>query len=188
VLTAIDWDLKVLSSPTATDQEQLDALKFLGHWVADVHQPLHVSFEDDRGGNGVKVTGGICGGNLHGVWDTCIVGRSLGTNAAAIASWLRGEITDEQRSEWLASRPIDWANESFAIATSPGVSYCVQTNAGCWYDHDRERLEAGQPEKTVLIDAAYMEVNAPVVRDRLSRAGVRLAGLLNKALDAHSTP
>jgi hypothetical protein len=56
----IDQDLNVLSSPTATDQEQLDALKFL----ADVHQPLHVSFEDDRGGNGVKVTGDICGGNF----------------------------------------------------------------------------------------------------------------------------
>jgi nuclease S1 len=186
VLTAIDEDLKVLSSPTANVHEQLDALKFLGHWVADVHQPLHVSFEDDRGGNGVKVTG-ICGGNLHGVWDTCIVERSLGTDATAIASQLRSEITDQQRSEWLASHPIDWANESFTITTSPAVSYCVQTNTGCWYDRDRERLEAGQPEKTVLVDAAYMEVNAPIVRDRLSRAGVRLAGLLNKALDSHKT-
>jgi S1/P1 Nuclease len=61
----------VLSSPTASDQDQLDALKFLGHWVGDVHQPLHVSFEDDRGGNGVKVSGVLCGGKLHGVWDSC---------------------------------------------------------------------------------------------------------------------
>ena len=143
VLSAIDHDLAVLSSPTASDQEQLEALKFLGHWVGDVHQPLHVSFEDDRGGNGVKVTGGLCGGKLHGVWDSCIIERGLGTDAAAIAGQLRAAITDQQRSEWLASSPIDWANKSFAIATGPAVSYCVRTGAGCWYDTDRERLEPG---------------------------------------------
>jgi nuclease S1 len=175
VLTAIKKDLAVLSSPTAGDEERLVALKFLGHWVAEVHQPLHVSFEDDRGGDGVKVTGGICGGNLHGVWDTCIVERSLGTDAVVIASRLRGEITDQQRSEWLASRLIDWPNESFAIATSPAVGYCVRTNTRCWYDRDRERLEPGQPERTVLVDQAYIEANAPIVSGRLARAWVRLA-------------
>ena len=173
----------MLSSPTASDQNQLDALKFLGHWVGDIHQPLHVSFEDDCGGNGVKVSGGLCGGSLHAVWDSCIIERSLGTDVAAIAGRLRGAITDQQRSEWLASSPTDWANESFAITTSPAVGSCVRNDTGCWYD--RDRLEPGQPERTVLVDDAYIEVNAPIVQDHLVRAGVRLAGLLNRALDAH---
>jgi hypothetical protein len=185
VLTAIDHDLAVLSSPIGSDQDRLEALKFLGHWVGDVHQPLHVSFEDDRGGNAVEVTGGLCGGNLHGVWDSCIIERSLGTDIAAVAGQLRSAITDQQRSEWLASGPTDWANESFAIATSPEVGYCVRTAAGCWYSSDHERLESGQPQRTVLVDGAYIEVSRPIVRDRLARAGVRLAGLLNGSFGPH---
>jgi nuclease S1 len=137
----------VLSSPTASNRDRLDALKFLGHGVGDVHQPLHVSFEDDRGGNGVEVTGGVCGGNVHSVWDSCIIGQVLGTDIAAIAGQLRAGITDQQRSEWLASSPTDWAIESFAIATSPGVGYCARTDRGCWYDRDRERLEPVTPRK-----------------------------------------
>jgi hypothetical protein len=184
VLTAIDQELAVLSSATASDQDRLDALKFLGHWVGDVHQPLHVSFEDDRGGNDV-VAGGLCNGNLHAVWDACIIERGLGTNVAAIARQLRGTITGQQRSEWLASTPTDWANESFAITTSPGVGYCVRTDSGCWYARNRERLEHGQPEKAVQVNQAYIEAYAPIVTDRLARAGVRLAGLLNRSFDPH---
>ncbi len=148
VLSAIDQDLAVLPSPIASEQDRPDAPKFLGHWVGGVHQPQHVSFEDDRRANGgVRVTGGLCGGKLHGVRDSWIIKRGLGTDAAAVAGQPRSAITDQQRSEWLAPSPIGWANESFAIATDPTVGYCVRTAAGCWYDRDRERLEAGRPEK-----------------------------------------
>jgi hypothetical protein len=119
--------------------------------------------------------------------DNCIIERGLGTEATVVANQLRARITDQQRSDWLAPSPTDWANDSFAIATSPGVGYCVRTDRGCWYDGDRERLEAGQPERTVLVDQAYIDAQSPTVRDRLARAGVRLAGLLNKAFDPHRT-
>src|SRR5258708_10641633 len=55
VVTAIAKDFAVLSSGTATDADKAASLKFLGHWVGDVHQPLHVSFADDRGGNEINV-------------------------------------------------------------------------------------------------------------------------------------
>jgi hypothetical protein len=60
VVTAIRKDFEALSSNNASQAKKLASLKFLGHWVGDIHQPLHVSFEDDRGGNGILVTG-ICG-------------------------------------------------------------------------------------------------------------------------------
>jgi hypothetical protein len=50
-LSAIKVEVALLSSNGADDEAKLEALKFLGHWVGDVHQPLHVSLEDDRGGN-----------------------------------------------------------------------------------------------------------------------------------------
>jgi S1/P1 Nuclease len=32
-----------------------EARKYLGHWIGDVHQPLHVSFRDHRGGKSAPV-------------------------------------------------------------------------------------------------------------------------------------
>jgi hypothetical protein len=49
IVTAIRKDFEVLSSNNASQAQKLASLKFLGHWVGDIHQPLHVSFEDDRG-------------------------------------------------------------------------------------------------------------------------------------------
>jgi hypothetical protein len=51
VVTAIKRDFEVLSSSNASRAQKLESLKFLGHWVGDIHQPLHVSFEDDWGGS-----------------------------------------------------------------------------------------------------------------------------------------
>ena len=66
VVTAIDADLAVLSQASASEMDRLAALKYLGHWVGDVHQPLHVSFKDDRGGNAI-LEQGPCRGDLHAV-------------------------------------------------------------------------------------------------------------------------
>jgi hypothetical protein len=99
---------------------------------------------------------------------------------------LRAGITDEQRAEWLASAPLDWANESFAIARDPAVEYCVMVGDACQYEADNRELDDGEPEKAVLVGNAYLDTHAPVVRQRIAMAGVRLAGLLNRALGAQS--
>jgi hypothetical protein len=56
VLTAILYDFKILQAKENTDASKLVALKSLGHWVGDIHQPLHVSFLDDKGGNTIRTT------------------------------------------------------------------------------------------------------------------------------------
>jgi S1/P1 Nuclease len=182
VVSAIDKDLAVLRSSNASEEERLEALKYLGHWVGDVHQPLHVSFEDDRGGNEVGISAGLCSWDLHAVWDSCIIKENLPSDPYTIARDLLDQVTDEGRATWRASEPIDWANESFAISVSPEVGYCVRTDSGCWYDAQNQRLDHGEPERTVVVDDAYIEANAPTVSDRLVKAGVRVGGLLNQAL------
>src|SRR5262249_5636917 len=59
LLSAIQHDAQLLGDRTAPDAKRLEALKYLGHWIGDIHQPLHVSFEDDRGGNEIRTTG-VC--------------------------------------------------------------------------------------------------------------------------------
>lgn len=100
-------------------------------------------------------------------------------NPSAIARDVLERVTDEDRATWRASTPIDWANEWFAIRTSPALQYCVRTGTGCWYDADTERSDAGEPERAVLVDRTSIETHTPAVRDRLLKTGVRLGGLLN---------
>jgi nuclease S1 len=170
VVTAIKKDFEVLSSNSASQAQKLASLKFLGHWVGDIHQPLHVSFEDDRGGNSVLVTG-ICGTNLHAAWDTCLVLRAVGEDANQAATELMKTITPARIESWAHSKPMDWANESFAIAEQAQTQYCIRQGASC-----------DQSAGKVTIDAAYVAVNTPIIREQLQKAGVRLAHMLDAAL------
>ena len=68
------------------------------------------------------------------------------------------------------------------MRTSPRDPVCVGTDAGCWYDAANERLDPGEPERSVTIDRSYIEAQAPTVRNQLVKAGVRLGAVLNQAL------
>jgi hypothetical protein len=170
VVTAIRKDFEVLSSNNASHAQKLASLKFLGHWVGDIHQPLHVSFEDDRGGNNVLVTG-ECSPNLHAAWDTCLVLKAVGEDPSAAATELMKTITPAKIESWTHSEPMDWANESFAIAEQAQTKYCIRQSAYC-----------DQPAGKVKIDAAYIQANTPIIREQLQKSGARLAHLLDAAL------
>jgi S1/P1 Nuclease len=157
-----------LAAPGTDAEERLFALKFLLHFVGDMHQPLHASDNNDAGGNSVKVM--VDGfphkskDELHGFWDTQFV-DALGRPPAALAKMLWENITPEQEAEWKHGTPDDWATEAFNIAFTdvygdPPLS--------------KDSLQH--------LDAAYVERAEKDVALQLSRAGVRLAAVLNKAL------
>ena len=77
LFTAIDEDVSVLASSLSSERQKLEALKLLGHWVGDIHQPMHTTFADDRGANSIEVVveehGEPADTNLHAVWDTWII-------------------------------------------------------------------------------------------------------------------
>jgi S1/P1 Nuclease len=124
VVSAIAQDFGVLSDKTAPTAQRAASLKFLGHWVGDVHQPLHVSFEDDRGGNEIRVTG-ECTSNLHSAWDSCLVKAAVGGSVRDAAASLASSIAAAQAQEWRQSAgPKQWANESLQIAESVQTTYC----------------------------------------------------------------
>jgi hypothetical protein len=81
---------------------------------------------------------------------------------------LQAGITDEQRAEWLASDPVDWADESFAIAREPGVKYCVMVGGTCQYAADNREFDEGEPEKVVVVDDGYLDRHASIARERIS--------------------
>ncbi|WP_105433013.1 S1/P1 nuclease [Neorhizobium sp. T6_25] len=203
---SVDRDLGILKDRSKSDEDRVFALMAIGHWVGDIHQPLHISFSDDKGGNAIKarVPGG-CGTssyrprNLHAVWDGCLLEAGLFQKVRNRAdfkpSWGRRTITyravdtllantsaaDEQAM--VGTDPAVWADESFQITLQPDVQYCVKVGASCNYSNNQVTLGKDDEERTVIADRSYQERFASVAEDRLKKAGFRLAHLLNIALD-----
>jgi hypothetical protein len=199
VVSAIAADFAVLRSAAASDRDRHAALVHLGHWIGDVHQPLHSSFQDDQGGNKIGVNGPVCVGGrypmkLHSAWDTCMFERLNGwgrdemptvNEVSRVAQALYVRTTPRIRRGWNASQPWAWAAESYAIARTPWVQYCVLSGSNCRYGPLQATAPAPHLERSVLIDEAYLNRAEPVIEERITRAGVRLAHWLNRALDPH---
>jgi S1/P1 Nuclease len=90
-----------LKNPRIDIEERLFALKFLLHFVGDLHQPLQTADNNDRGGNGVKVLTGSKARPLHGVWDVELV-RAIARRPAVLAQVLLTQITTTQAASWRA--------------------------------------------------------------------------------------
>lgn len=191
---AIWKDLNTVARKSATPKERLIALKFLGHWLGDVHQPLHVSYADDRGGNEVLVSTDLgCRQKLHAVWDTCLPRHLMQEHDAntteRFGTLLQQSITGAQRAAWREDlAPLTWANESLKIARDDGVEYCLLDGQMCRYAEDqREFFEAEEVthggRRVLDLSNSYEQQWESVAEERMKQAGVRLAALLNDVLD-----
>jgi len=187
VLTAIPADAAILADPAKSDDERLLALKLLGHWVGDIHQPMHVAFADDQGANWVPNIG-ECDRNLHATWDSCIIEQLISTDYQTVAILLASQLTPEERTEWMHDGPVEWANESFRIAIDPATRYCVDRQDACWYEADNFILSPGETQKTLTINRGYLKRHQKTVERRLKQAGIRLAVVLDRAIQAYESP
>lgn len=159
VVAQIDADRRVLADPRAPRQERAQALRFLIHFIADVHQPLHAEDNDDKGGNAVRVYLGGERTNLHRVWDSDVVdifGDDADRTVAAI-------ITPARRRAWSSGTPADWANESHAIARD--LIY-----------------PALRGRHALRLPADYAWRVRATTQTQLAKAAVRLAWVLNAVL------
>jgi hypothetical protein len=166
VVDKIEEFYAALMSPTAGDEERRLALQFLLHLVGDLHQPLHAGDDHDQGGNRKTASApGIAANTLHHHWDTEFVAR-LGANEAEIAQRLLAQITDAKRAQWSTGTPDAWAMESWAVAKRHAYGLLPRASAPDYYE----------------LSEAYVSEATAVTAEQLSKAGVRLAWLLNRAL------
>jgi hypothetical protein len=155
-----------LADPATDLEEQIVTLKFLLHFVGDVHQPLHSSDDNDRGGNSKRVSAdGFKAGNLHHFWDTEFVDE-LGSDAKTIASDLIGHITKDQQTQWQTGTASDWAQETFKLAKTDAYGQLPEPNS----------------KGSFRLTDDYVTMATNDVAIQLSKAGVRLAFVLNQAL------
>jgi hypothetical protein len=156
VVSAIFRYTGVLRDQDAATAEKLEALKFIAHFVGDIHQPLHVSHARDRGGNDIKIFFFRDNTNLHRVWDSGMI-RHTRKRWSDYAEYLNGSITPQQLEQWQSTDPLLWATESYKLAVSN--AYKVPSSGA--------------------LGQVYFDRNIPVVEERLKMGGVRLAVLLN---------
>jgi hypothetical protein len=161
VVDRIEIFKKVLSDNNASRDDRIEALKFLVHFVGDVHQPMH-AIGEAAGGNGIAVTefgSTQCGRhacNLHGAWDSGLIVHT-GMGRDAYVAHLEKLISDEHLTA--SGSPEDWANESHGDVRSAWVADGAQ------------------------IDEVYYQKEIKVVDKRLALAGLRLAAVLNGAFE-----
>jgi hypothetical protein len=169
VVAQIGADLAVLSDSKLRRplQEQF-ALKFLVHFMGDMHQPLHVADAGDRGASSKLVQlPGVAPAeqpkSLHYLWNDPEYFEGQ-TSAAALAEKLNGRITQAQAAQWAQGGAADWAFESYQIGKTL-----------IYPDFEQAPRDGAQAK----LSADYIQRMRPVVEQRLQQAGVRLAWLLN---------
>ncbi|KAH7840846.1 hypothetical protein Vadar_022471 [Vaccinium darrowii] len=149
-----------------------EALLFLSHFMGDIHQPLHVGFTSDRGGNTIDVHWYNTKTVLHHVWDTSMIEtsetRSYNSNSDGFIDAIQTNITGE------------WADQVKAWET------CGSNTTACPNTYASEGIKAacdwaykGVSEDSVLQDD-YFQSRIPIVTWRLAQGGVRLAATLNR--------
>jgi hypothetical protein len=162
----------------SNDRSQSEALFFVSHWIADLHQPLHVAFADDRGGNSVRPIEGSYYrvSNLHALWDGALLSKlRASTPWLDFADSLAQEISPAQRATWIQGSSVDWAQESYNLVTSKRAEYCQWEVAG---GADRCASRPGSRR----LGAAYQREFGDDVALRLQQAGARLAQTLQANL------
>ncbi len=143
------------------------ALKFLVHFIGDLHQPFH-AIDVARGGNNILVVafgsptcsrpdGSSSNCNLHGIWDSTLIARRQLSDREYLAR-LSDRIARGRRNISDDGSPVAWAMESHALAK-----------------------KALLPQKGI-VDEAYFRTHITVIDDRLVQGGVRLAAALNQSL------
>jgi hypothetical protein len=189
VTNAIDYHLAILRDKTRPAADRAVALRYIIHFVGDIHQPLHDSDNDDRGGNctAMKFFGEERPANLHAIWDYKLLARELAakkTNPLAYAHALDERFGTEGQA-WRSEKPdpVAWAWEGhqLAMATTYGdlsPAIPVETpNPAADCDAERDKVSGLH----IVIADQYFEDAVPKIDRQIAKAGNRLAALLNQA-------
>ena len=169
ILAALERARATLADAAAPKPARTEALMWVVHLVADLHQPLHTVTED-RGGNTFPVrfftdpTGRLVADtNLHRLWDSGLVGYRHWNWGAWVDRLERDWLPGADRAALEAGTPVDWMRESHVYARTTAV-------AGI--------------SKGDTLGADYAGRVMPGLDRQLGAAGLRLARLLNTALAA----
>ena len=161
LIAAFHEQVNILNDSSLAFPERQEALWFIGHFVGDIHQPMHVGYAEDLGGNRhyLELKDGTKS-NMHKLWDGQIIEHmeSLFGN-----EYLSLSVTQEIQEFLNISHSEDiesWAQESRDIAMQQSVGY--------------------RNNKLKIVTNEYMETHFKVVQERIALGAIRLSQTLNR--------
>jgi hypothetical protein len=154
-LTSCERDLIYKGTPR---EKKIEDLKFIVHFVGDLHQPMHISRAEDKGGNTIQLNYEGKGTNLHSLWDTRLL-EHQGLNYMQLTEKY-DHIPDAKIKEWQNDPLMKWIWESYTISSQ------------LYAEIDAMKGRA--------IDNSYYESHIRVNQERIEQAGIRLAAVLNE--------
>lgn len=152
VVAAIEKYADRLANKKLSDAQRAESLRFLVHFVADAHQPLHAGYRPDKGGNTFQVRIDGEGSNLHRVWDSKII----------------------------SSRHLAWPE--YARQLSPEPSIAANGDAREWAEQSCRITRHDVYPTSRNITPTYLANQLDTVDLQLRRAAARLALVLNRSL------
>ncbi len=193
------WD--ILRGTDSTSQQRAEALRFVIHFMGDIHQPMHDTGNNDQGGNCVPVEffGAMpqlrnpqresYSPNLHGTWDSGIFGRMMGDKTVQQFAAEINTAQAVQISGWMVGGtnvdPWNWAWEGHEVAVNVAygklphaipVEKPVEMTSCADANHVSTRMLALHED----LEQPYQDATAPVVQQQIAKAAARLAGMLNE--------
>ena len=202
VTKAIAEEWAILKDQHAQPRRRAEALRYLVHFVGDLHMPLHAITNNDEGGNCVAVryfrrrphpVNNSFVPNLHALWDTAIPERDMeGAEPPEYSDFLELMFSAEVEKWQKAGIHLDdWAWESHDLAE--GVAYGelapsvpVEKPLPVHSCSDANNIGERMMRMHFYAGENYQAIAGPIVEERLAQAGVRLAMIVNEAAQSAS--
>jgi hypothetical protein len=154
IIYQLDTTIKELKNKNNLSKEEINTkIKILFHLMGDLHQPLHVGYGDDKGGNTMQINYNFRGTNLHSLWDSGIIEYKKITLPDCLNA------NKYSKNEIRALQDVDvvyWATGSRAF-----LPFIYKTGGN-------------------KINEDYVDACVPVIENQILKAGIRLAGVLNE--------
>jgi hypothetical protein len=147
---------KDLSSKQTNKEQKAVALKYLVHFIGDLHQPMHVSRAEDQGGNTIQLQYNGEATNLHSLWDSKLIGTEGKSFEQMAVDY--DKATPAQIAQWQKDPLMKWLWESYQITTK-------------LYAEIEQNNDVGED---------YYKSHIGIVNQRVEMGGIRLAGILNR--------
>jgi phage tail protein X len=175
VSAQIERNLRLLANRQLPVRERIFALAFVVHLMGDLHQPMHAGDRGDLGGNRVSASYGVIAGrtNLHSIWDGYLADRGI-SEPPGEARGLLSALGEAETAAMRTGTVTDWARESWQVAHD--FAYATVYPDPC-----------GPPpaERPVITEEITRRL-VPVIRQQVTRGGLRLARLLDEAFQPDS--